>query len=548
MSNLSNAGLAQRVNDLVSRWDVREKQYSDWLAGTAIGGPYGDGRYPLTSSSGSIYYIKCPAALQAEVDGPASTVGSQAAASAASATAANASATAAVTSANQATNQRNQAVDAKAGAELARQIAEASQAAAESARVSAEAAAVSAAADAADLTQAVLDVDADRVAAEAAQVSAAASAAAAATFDPTNFHTKTAADARFRMQSAALAISDTTGLQTALDAKAPLASPTFTGTVAGITKAMVGLGSVDNTSDAGKPVSTAQAAAIALKAPLASPQFTGIPVSTGGEMQVGASAGTYVKFRYDGAMSYNGGTYNALWHAGNFTPASKLDNRAELAGAARIVTDWNSAVNNGWYMAAGAANAPAAVGGSWLIGTVTQHNSLWIQQEVWQFTAGPEVTRYRRHMLNGGWSAWTVSMNFGQAQIGEWPANPAYVGLHNTNGGYSIMSGKVGLDNDTYISSPHAGGYVVLRAGMNNWNAELRVGPTQVTTNIPLQIYGGPKLTQEAGALRIEGHTRMYYPPTVLWANSGGWTVQPRIFVQSVDPGAACVDGDLWIW
>lgn len=44
--------------------------------------------------------------------------------------------------------------------------------------------------------------------------------------------------------------------------KAPLASPTFTGTVGGITKAMVGLGNVDNTSDADKPVSTAQATAI----------------------------------------------------------------------------------------------------------------------------------------------------------------------------------------------------------------------------------------------------------------------------------------------
>ena len=53
-------------------------------------------------------------------------------------------------------------------------------------------------------------------------------------------------------------ISTTT--QTALDLKAPLASPTFTGTVAGITKAMVGLGNVDNTSDVNKPVSTAQAA------------------------------------------------------------------------------------------------------------------------------------------------------------------------------------------------------------------------------------------------------------------------------------------------
>ncbi len=53
-----------------------------------------------------------------------------------------------------------------------------------------------------------------------------------------------------------------TATSTALGFKANLASPTFTGTVAGITKAMVGLGNVDNTSDTDKPVSTATATAI----------------------------------------------------------------------------------------------------------------------------------------------------------------------------------------------------------------------------------------------------------------------------------------------
>ncbi|MBJ7382992.1 MAG: hypothetical protein JHC55_00700, partial [Mycolicibacterium sp.] len=41
-------------------------------------------------------------------------------------------------------------------------------------------------------------------------------------------------------------------ITTLLAGKAPLDSPTFTGVVAGITKAMVGLGNVDNTSDATK--------------------------------------------------------------------------------------------------------------------------------------------------------------------------------------------------------------------------------------------------------------------------------------------------------
>ncbi len=51
--------------------------------------------------------------------------------------------------------------------------------------------------------------------------------------------------------------------------KAPLASPTFTGTVSGIDKTMVGLGNVDNTSDANKPVSTATQTALDLKENLA---------------------------------------------------------------------------------------------------------------------------------------------------------------------------------------------------------------------------------------------------------------------------------------
>ena len=52
-------------------------------------------------------------------------------------------------------------------------------------------------------------------------------------------------------------ISNVAGLQNALNLKAPSASPIFTGTTSGITKAMVGLGSVDDTADADKPVSTA---------------------------------------------------------------------------------------------------------------------------------------------------------------------------------------------------------------------------------------------------------------------------------------------------
>jgi hypothetical protein len=67
----------------------------------------------------------------------------------------------------------------------------------------------------------------------------------------------------------------TSNVQNQLDGKAPIANPTFTGTVSGITAAMVGLGDVDNTTDLDKPVSNAVQTALDLKADLSSPVFTG---------------------------------------------------------------------------------------------------------------------------------------------------------------------------------------------------------------------------------------------------------------------------------
>jgi uncharacterized protein (TIGR02145 family) len=60
---------------------------------------------------------------------------------------------------------------------------------------------------------------------------------------------------------------------------APIASPTFTGTVSGITKSMVGLGNVDNTSDLTKPISSLTQAALDGKASLSSPGFSGTPTA-----------------------------------------------------------------------------------------------------------------------------------------------------------------------------------------------------------------------------------------------------------------------------
>ena len=75
---------------------------------------------------------------------------------------------------------------------------------------------------------------------------------------PVSTATQTALDLK-------LTKTDTASLSNRIDAKAPINSPTFTGTVGGINKTMVGLGNVDNTTDAGKPVSTVTQDSLNLK-------------------------------------------------------------------------------------------------------------------------------------------------------------------------------------------------------------------------------------------------------------------------------------------
>jgi hypothetical protein len=100
-----------------------------------------------------------------------------------------------------------------------------------------------------------------------------------------------------------------TAQQTALDLKAPLASPTFTGTVNGITKSMVGLANVDNTTDANKPVSTAQQTALGLKANLASPTFTGtvvLPTGTASAAPLRLATGVSLTTPAFGSVEFDG--------------------------------------------------------------------------------------------------------------------------------------------------------------------------------------------------------------------------------------------------
>lgn len=76
------------------------------------------------------------------------------------------------------------------------------------------------------------------------------------------------------------------------DEKAPIANPTFTGTVSGVSKTMVNLGNVDNTSDATKVSTGPIATALGLKSPISNPTFTGgVTIDNSGQITDNGNGG-----------------------------------------------------------------------------------------------------------------------------------------------------------------------------------------------------------------------------------------------------------------
>ena len=97
-SYITNATLAQQITDLANKWSVRELQMRTWLAGTAVGGDFGNGTYPLTNYLGAVYYVASPAAMASGVAGSSTAAAASAAAALVSQNAASTSATNALAS------------------------------------------------------------------------------------------------------------------------------------------------------------------------------------------------------------------------------------------------------------------------------------------------------------------------------------------------------------------------------------------------------------------------------------------------------------------
>ncbi|MBP06037.1 MAG: hypothetical protein CL728_04735 [Chloroflexi bacterium] len=97
-----------------------------------------------------------------------------------------------------------------------------------------------------------------------------------------------------------------------LNIKAPIDNPTFTGTVGGVTKAMVGLDLVENTADLSKPVSTLQQQALNLKADQENTSLSGIPEAPTATTSTNTNQIATTKFVQDRIDELIGGAPAAL--------------------------------------------------------------------------------------------------------------------------------------------------------------------------------------------------------------------------------------------
>lgn len=305
----------------------------------------------------------------------------------------------------------------------------------------------------------------------------------------------------------------TSAIQTQLDAKAPTASPTFTGTVSGITATMVGLGNVDNTSDANKPVSTATQTALDAKLSLSGGTMTGALTLSGAPTQANHAAtkayadsiseGLHVHPSCVAATTANINLSNALENG------DVLDGVTLVTGDRVLVKNQTTASENGIYIvqASGAAlrasdfNEPQEVDGGdfvFVTGGTVNDNTGWVQTATNVVTIGTDPITFVQFAGAGTITAGTnVSVNGSQISVVN---NPTFSGLVTAaDAGVAFSDGtqtKEGVPSRTAITQVTAAynlstGGLSLRDGLvevshTGGSAVAVTIPADSTTNFPI--------------------------------------------------------------
>ena len=278
----------------------------------------------------------------------------------------------------------------------------------------------------------------------------------------------------------------TSSVQTQLDAKAPTANPTFTGTVAGVTKSHVGLGSVDNTSDADKPISSATQTALNAKLALAGGTMTGDLTLTGAPTQAlhaatkayvdNVSAGLHVHeaahaatsdtlaVLSGGSVTYNNGTDGVGATLTLGTALTTLDGHALTNGDRILVKNEANAAHNGVYARTSSTvltraddfNTAAEIAGGDLVfvenGTLYNSTSWVVENEV--NTVGTDNVLWAQFSGAGTVTGGTnISVTGLQVSV---VSDPTFANVVTASSGVAFSDGtqtKVGVPSITTIDA-----------------------------------------------------------------------------------------------
>jgi hypothetical protein len=295
--------------------------------------------------------------------------------------------------------------------------------------------------------------------------------------------------------------SDVTGLTTALSGKEPTISAGNTTQYwrgdkswQTLNKAAVGLANVDNTSDVNKPISTATQTALDLKAPLASPTFTGTVtlaadptsalhaatkqyvdgVAAGLDVKASVICATTGNVTLSGEQTIDNVTTSAsrilvraqtapaengiyLTAAGSWTRVTDMDAWAEVPGAFVFVEQGTNFSDTGWVCTSNAGGTLGTTAISW-----TQFSGAGT------YTANGGITLTGTNFALSNMAANSIKGNNtgGSAAPSDLSGSQVTALLSEFTGATSSVAGVKGL-----VKQPIAGDDVKFLRGDGSWQA-----------------------------------------------------------------------------
>jgi len=219
-----------------------------------------------------------------------------------------------------------------------------------------------------------------------------------------------------------------------------LTSPVIN-TPTGITKTDVGLANVDNTTDANKPVSTAAQTALDLKAPLANPTFTGTVTLPGAPGSANEAATKAYVDNITAGLNFHAAVRVATTANITLSGEQTIDGVSIVSGDRVLVKDQTTQTQNGIYVASASSWSRATDADNTPSGEIAYGDFVFVQSGTGNGGYGFTMTTTGTITLGTSNINWT-QFNAGQSVI-------ASNGLIETSAGVFAIDTSVVADLST---------------------------------------------------------------------------------------------------